>query len=122
MSTSEGIEDATIHKRFSDLELGIMHTELQDLRVQFDAHVTSEAKKFDAMIEAVHLNTKAIDSLTHETKAIVNLHQDLQATARIGKTVQSGVLWLFKWSAIIGGILGAISIAIEWLLGLMGKP
>lgn len=116
--------------RFSDDELKAMHDELQDLgrrfdsheedtrgaltdlRERFDRHECEEAKKFDAMINAVNQNTTSIDKLTDETRSIVELHRDLQGTARIGKSVQNALLWLVKWGAV-GTALAAF---IRWVL------
>ena len=104
-------------RRFSDSELVVMHGELNDLRVRFDSHVEDEAKKFNAMIDAVHLNTKAIDGLASETKDIVKFHRDLQGTVSIGVSVQKFLLWLVKWGAI-GVSFAAVA---NWLLHLFDK-
>jgi ferritin-like metal-binding protein YciE len=117
-------------RRFSDQELADMHdelkslsrrfeehkeevhTDLEELNTRFDKHKTEAAKKFDAMINAVNQNTTSIDKLTDETQEIVELHRDLQGTARVGKSVQNALLWLVKWGAI-GTALAAV---IEWVL------
>jgi hypothetical protein len=117
-------------RRFSDEELSAMHGELKDLSDRFDSHklsvdksiisltsrfekhVTDEAAKFDSMINAVNQNTQSIDKLTEETRSIVELHRDIQGTARIGKSVQNVLLWLVKW----GAIGGAIAAVIRWAL------
>ena len=97
-------------RRLSDQELADMHEELKDLSQRFDKHETDEAKKFDAMINAVNQNTASIDKLTDETRSIVELHRDLQGTARIGKSVQNALFWLVKW----GAIGAALAAAIKW--------
>lgn len=101
-------------RRFSDQELIEMHDELKDLSQRFDKHEIEESKKFDAMINALNQNTTSIDKLTDETRAIVDLHRDLRGTARVGKSVQSALLWLVKWGAI-GTALAAF---IKWVVGL----
>jgi len=120
-------------RRFSDQELTDMHDELKslsqrfedhkeevhndlgELSGRFDRHETEEAKKFDAMINAVNQNTSSIDKLTDETRAIVDLHRDLQGTARVGKSVQSALLWLAKWGAIGTALAAAIKWALEFV-------
>lgn len=99
-------------RRFSDQELVEMHNDVKDLKERFERHEDEEAKKFDAMINAVNQNTTSIDKLTDETRAIVDLHRDLQGTARVGKSVQSALLWLVKWGAI-GAALAAF---VKWAL------
>lgn len=101
-------------RRFSDEQLTEMHDALKDLSQRFDKHEIEESKKFDAMINAVNQNTASIDKLTDETRAIVELHRDLQGTARVGKSVQSALLWLAKWGAV-GTALAAF---IKWASGL----
>ena len=101
-------------RRFSGQELIEMHDDVKALKERFDRHEAEEAKKFDAMINAVNQNTTSIDKLTDETRVIVELHRDLQGTARVGKSVQSALLWLAKWGAI-GTALAAF---IKWIMGL----
>lgn len=101
-----------VARRFSDEQLTEMHDELKDLSERFDRHEAEETKKFDAMIDAVNSNTKSIDKLTDETRAIVDLHRDLQGTARVGKSLQSFLLWCTKWGAI-GVAFAAIG---KWLI------
>lgn len=120
-------------RRFSDQELSDMHDglkslsqrfedhkeevhgDLEELNARFDKHETEEAKKFDAMINAVNQNTTSIDKLTDETRAIVELHRDLQGTARVGKSVQNALLWLMKWGAIGTALAAFIKWAIEFV-------
>lgn len=113
-------------RRFSDEQLTEMHDRLKELSTQFEAHITDlqglterfekhqseETRKFDAMINAVNQNTTSIDRLTGETRAIVELHRDLQGTVRVGKSVQNALLWLVKWGAI--GV--ALAAFIKWLI------
>lgn len=120
-------------RRFSDQELTDMHDELKslsrrfedhkeevhndlgELTGRFDRHESEEAKKFDAMINAVNQNTSSIDKLTDETRAIVELHRDLQGTARVGKSVQNALLWLMKWGAIGTALAAFIKWGLEFL-------
>lgn len=101
-------------RRFSDEQLTEMYDELKDLSQRFDKHEVEETKKFDAMINAVNQNTASIDKLTDETRAIVELHRDLQGTARVGKSVQSALLWLLKW----GTVGTALAAAVKWVTSL----
>ena len=101
-------------RRFSGQELIEMHDDVKALKERFDRHEAEEAKKFDAMINAVNQNTTSIDKLTDETRVIVELHRDLQGTARVGKSVQSALLWLAKW----GAIGTALAVFIKWIMGL----
>lgn len=120
-------------RRFSDQELTDMHDELKslsqrfedhkeevhndlgELSDRFDRHESEEAKKFDAMINAVNQNTTSIDKLTDETRSIVELHRDLQGTARVGKSVQNALLWLMKWGAIGTALAAFIKWGLEFL-------
>lgn len=103
-------------RRFSDQELAEMHDDVRELKERFDRHEQGETKKFDAMIDAVNQNTKSIEHLTDETRAIVDLHRDLQGTARVGKGIQSFLLWLTKW----GAIGGFFAVGIKWLIEYFG--
>ena len=91
-----------VAQRFSDEQLIEMCDDLKHLSARFDKHEQEETKKFDAMIEAVNSNTKSIDKLADETRDIINLHRDLQGTARVGKSIQTFLLWCTKWGAIGG--------------------
>jgi len=120
-------------RRFSDQELTDMHDELKslsrrfedhkeevhndlgELTGRFDRHESEEAKKFDAMINAVNQNTTSIDKLTDETRSIVELHRDLQGTARVGKSVQNALLWLVKWGATGTALAAFIKWAIDFV-------
>ena len=99
-------------RRFSDQELSDMHESVCELKERFNKHELEETKKFDAMINAVNQNTASIDKLTDETRAIVDLHRDLQGTARVGKSLQNFLVWLLKW----GAIGSALAAAIKWLI------
>lgn len=105
-----------VARRFSDHELTEMHDDVRELKERFDRHEQEETKKFDAMIDAVNHNTKSIESLTEETRAIVDLHRDLQGTARVGKSIQSFLLWCTKWGAI-GVAFAAVG---KWIIEYFG--
>lgn len=92
-----------------------MHNDLGELTGRFDRHESEVAKKFDAVINAVNQNTTSINKLTDETRSIVELHRDLQGTARVGKSVQNALLWLMKWGAIGTALAAFIKWAIEFV-------
>lgn len=101
--------------RFSDEKLTKMHDEIQDISRRFNDHVSFETQRMDTLVKAIETNTKSISTLSDETRSIVKIHNDIQATARVGKTLQSFLLWLTKW-----GVIGAaLATAIRWLLELV---
>ena len=87
-------------RRFCDEELHIMREDLTELRLRFEKHESTESIKFVSMINAVHLNTKSINELADETRAIVELHRDIQGTVRVGRSAQNFIAWLLKWGAV----------------------
>ncbi|MBT56154.1 MAG: hypothetical protein CMF72_22485 [Mameliella sp.] len=107
-------ELTSLSQRFEDHKEEV-HNDLGELSGRFDRHETEEAKKFDAMINAVNQNTTSIDKLTDETRSIVELHRDLQGTARVGKSVQNALLWLVKWGAVGTALAAFIKWGLEFL-------
>ena len=116
-------------KNLSDSELSIMRDELKNLLIRFDDHVVKfddhilifddhiimESKKTIDMIEVMKLNTVAINNLTTETKSVVNLQRDLQATARVGKAIQGFLIWTLKWCAIGSSIVYGFNWLLDYL-------
>ena len=91
---------------------------------RFEQHELDESKKFDKLIEAQKVNTDAISTLTEsisklvdDTAAIIQLHNDFQGAARVGKGIQGFMLWLLKWGAIGTGAVASIT----WLIDHFGK-
>lgn len=92
----------------------------QRLEDRVERHEISTYKKFEKLITAQEENTKAISKLTESvssvvkgTSAIIQLHQDIQGAARIGKGVQGFMLWSLKWGVIGTGITTAIMWLVE---------
>lgn len=118
-------------KNLSDSELSIMRDELKNLLIRFDDHVVKfddhilifddhilmESKKTSDMIEVMKLNTVAINNLTTETKSVVNLQRDLQATARVGKAIQGFLIWTLKWGAIGSSVVYGFNWLLHYLSG-----
>jgi hypothetical protein len=107
-------------KRFSDEELLNLKKEVAMLSKRLDDHIELEEKKFDSMIEAVRDNTKSITNLTNETRAIIALHRDLSGAARVGKGIQSFLIWVVKWGAIGVGIASGINWIVKIGAGMNG--
>ena len=87
-----------------------------DLHIQrFDTHEENEAVKFDKIMTAQLANTQAVSELTaqvsslvDDTRVIIQLQNDIQGAARIGKGLQGFMLWLTKWGAIGFAIYSAL--------------
>ena len=99
-------------RRFSGEELLSMKEDIAMLSKRLDGHILQEEQKFNSMIEAVQENTKSINILTSETRSIVELHRDFSGAARVGKGIQSFLLWVVKWG-VIGSAIGA---CINWII------
>lgn len=91
----------------------------QKLEERVEKHEVNTFKKFDALVKAQEANTTAISELTKSvssvvegTSAIIQLHQDIQGAARIGKGVQGFMLWCLKWGFIGTGI----ATGLMWLI------
>jgi hypothetical protein len=94
-------------RRFSDEELVELHQQVIDLTSNFDDHKNEEAEKFDSILRAVKENTETTSRLAKESRGIIQLQRDLVGTARIGRSVQTVVIWLTKWGAIGLGVIAA---------------
>ena len=84
----------------------------------FKAHVKEcEARfnkcdeQFSQILMAQSKNTESIQDLIDETRAVVELHRDVQGATRLGMAVQRFMVWLLKW----GTIGTAIVVGIKWV-------
>lgn len=87
----------------------------------FEQHKKDEDCKFDKLIDAQQVNTESINqlassvnTLTKDTGEIVNLYRDFQGTIRLGKSVQSFMLWCLKWGMIGTGAVAIIERLIKY--------
>lgn len=95
--------------RFSDEKLYQFHNDFQEHVVKCEERFTSGDKQFKELIDAQQKNTEAIALLIKETRDIVQLHKDIQATFRISNGVQLFLSWVLKWPLIGTGLYAAIS-------------
>ena len=117
--------------RFSDEMLYQLRTDFDEYRADFSQykerfakHESDEIEKFDHIIHAQGVNTTAIGTLTEqvsqlvkETRDIIQLHRDFQATARVGHKVNRFLIWLAKFGAF-GVFLVTV---ILWTIEHLGK-
>jgi hypothetical protein len=96
-------------------------TEMIELKEKLNQHVEAfetfkieESAKFDRLLSTQQKNTDAIYELTtsvsrlvDDTSAVVQLHKDLTGAARVGKGVQSFMVWCLKWGAIGAAVVSA---------------
>jgi hypothetical protein len=54
-------------------------------------------------------NTRDLGDLIASTQGLVDLHKDIQATVRIGGSVQRFVVWCGKWSILAAVCTAAAS-------------
>lgn len=72
--------------RFSDRQLEKFYLEFQECKNSIDA-------RFDKVIETQ-------ERMIKDTADIIQLHKDLQSTARLGIKIQKFGLWLVRWPVI----------------------
>jgi len=117
--------------RFSDEMLYQLRTDFDEYRADFSQykerfakHESDEIEKFDHIIHAQTINTQAIGKLTQQvshlvkdTRDIIQLHKDFQATARVGHKLNRLLIWLAK-AGTVGSFLVAV---IYWAVEHLGK-
>ena len=88
---------------------------------RFEQHELDEVERSKQLFVAQQANTDAISELTTSvsavvegTSSIIQLHQDFQGAARVGKGVQGFMIWLLKWGAIGTGVVTAITWLVEY--------
>jgi len=98
---------------------GISEERLTQLVERFEQHEREEEEYRIFLFKAQENNTAAIAEITknvahviEETRAIVQLHKDLQGTIRVGSALQRFMFWLLKWGTI--GV--AIIATLKWLV------
>lgn len=108
--------------RATDAKLFRLCQEFDKHVVRFDEHERRETETFGRILKAQEQNTVVIGELTGQvtalvenTAGVVQLHQDLQGTARLGKKFQNFMIWLLKWGAIGAGIAAGLMWVIEKL-------
>ena len=91
-------EDDKFYQLEHDLKLHVAHCE---------ARFEKGDAKFDVLVETMDRNTNAIKALAEglaKTHDVVQLHEDIQGVARIGRGVQTLLLWVIKWPLIGAGL------------------
>lgn len=95
--------------RFSDEKLYQFHDEFRQHVTQCEDRFNAGDEKFERLITAQQKNTDAIASLIEETREVVQLHKDIQGVTRMGKKLQSFMIWVVKWPLIGTGVVGIIN-------------
>lgn len=90
--------------RFSDARLFQFHEDFQQHVDRCEERFNDTDDQFKQLIEAQKKNTDAISSLIEETRSIVQLHKDLQGVTRLGKRIQTFLIWVVKWPIIGTGL------------------
>lgn len=86
--------------RFSDEKLEQLHQEFKAHIHECKESKEQYKKQFEVLISAQQKNTDEISILIKETRGIIQLHQDIQGAARIGKSLQEFGLRLAKWGTV----------------------
>lgn len=108
--------EAKKEMRFSDEKLYEFHNEFRQHVQRCEQRFNDGDEQFNQLITAQQKNTDAISLLIEETREIVQLHRDVQGAARVGKSIQSFIVWLVKWGAIGTGIAAIIRWVVELLV------
>jgi hypothetical protein len=101
--------------RFSDEKLYQFHSEFTQHMIRCENRFNDNDEKFQHLINAQQNNTAAISSLIEETRAIVQLHKDIQGVKRLGEGLQTFLAWVVKWPLIGTGLYAMIMWVVKYL-------
>lgn len=101
--------------RFSDEKLYNFQEEFREHVIRCEQRFNDGDAQFKQLIDAQQKNTDAIALLIEETREVVQLHRDIQGTARVGKSLQNFIIWLLKWGAVGTGIAVALKGAADFI-------
>lgn len=97
--------DAAEDKSF---DLFQSHTQLSEdfysHRTEAEGRWGREDKRYEQLMESIERNTESVGKLVEETRAVVQLHRDVEGVKRVGTQIQKFALWVAKWPVIGAGL------------------
>lgn len=107
--------DSDEDMRFSDEKLYQFHADFREHVERCEEQFSDGNLQFKQLIEAQQKNTESIAFLIEETRAVIQLHKDIQGATRVGKGLQSFLAWVIKWPLIGAGLYAMINWVIKHL-------
>lgn len=87
--------------------------DLADHKQQVEERLNRGEAQFATIIQSLAANTSAIETLTANTRGVVQAYADVQAAARVGTALQSFVIWCAKWGGAIALLGYAVHVILE---------